>query len=557
MLLNYYTLHRLVVGWRPRLTGAKIIEAFSQTKDVLHVGLITTARESFHLEVCFETSRPHVALRTQQSRKRRNSVDLLPGVIGQRMTGCRIGNTDRQIFLHLESGDTMVLRLYGAMNVFLVNGSGHVTDAFKDAKRFTESSFESASRDEPWKEESFFVRSFPTRASFESALHGGLAGFNRTLSAELTWRMRDEEYRPASAYRHLCSWVDEMQSSDLRIIYRHDEPLLLSPVALQHLSVKYDGIREDVRADADDAVVSYVLARLAFDVRDRRRRDVIRACRQRIRKQNNLLKKLQGEWDTSRQYEKEEQKANLLTMNFATITRGMTEIELTDVYHDGESVRVTLDPMLSPQENAARLYTRARKMKNAVDNLQKRMVHITSDIDRLQKIENALSDAHRVDWKDVDRRYAEFQKLGWLQAESQDRTPPDRPPFREFRVSGNWRVFVGQNDEKNDRLTFQFAHKNDLWFHARGVPGSHVLLKRDGRKDNPSKRALEETASIAAFYSKSRSSSMVPVIMTERKYIRKRKGLRPGQVIVEREDVIVVEPVEPAPWTVETPEMSE
>ncbi|HNL27765.1 MAG TPA: NFACT RNA binding domain-containing protein, partial [bacterium] len=102
-----------------------------------------------------------------------------------------------------------------------------------------------------------------------------------------------------------------------------------------------------------------------------------------------------------------------------------------------------------------------------------------------------------------------------------------------------------QNDIKNDALTFRFAKKDDLWFHARGVAGSHVVLKRDGRSDNPGQRAIEAAAQIAAFFSKAKTSSLVPVAYTERKYLRKPKGAKPGMVVLEREEVLMVPPVEP------------
>ncbi|MBL7961359.1 DUF814 domain-containing protein, partial [bacterium] len=149
------------------------------------------------------------------------------------------------------------------------------------------------------------------------------------------------------------------------------------------------------------------------------------------------------------------------------------------------------------------------------------------------------------DWKKIEKIYDEFVHAGWVKkisAETRTKIEKEAPTFREFVVPGNWRVFVGQNDTKNDQLTFKFAKSDDYWFHARGVPGSHVVLKRDGRKDNPGKQAIETTASIAAFFSKAKSSSLVPVAYTLRKYVRKRKGSRPGQVIIEREEVVIVPP---------------
>ncbi len=550
MVLNYYTLYRLVESWKSVLAGARIVEAFSQTKDVLHVGVVTKSRDTFHLEISLDGKRAYVALRSRQSRKGKNSVDLFPDIMGRRVTDCRIQDSDRQIEVELDSGQTLLLRLYGSMNVYLLSSSGKIIDSFKDSKNVIDEMLARDLRDVSWRDESKFAALYPKAEDLEKALHAGLAGLNWTLATEFLWRMRETPYDAHDAYHRLQSFVEELSTSPLRIIYRQEEPFLLSPTGLHHLADTVNGLRETAYDDPNDAILDYIAGKTAFDARNRKREAVLKACKNRIRKQRTLLKKLQGELDQSLKHEEEEQKANLLTMNLASISRGMTEIELDDVYHEGNRISISLDPSLSPQENVARRYTRARKMKKSIENLNKRLGEITSDITHDQHIADTLSDPANMDWKLVEKTHAEFLKLGRLQIERDDTKAPDRSTFREFCVSGNWRVFVGQNDKKNDELTFQFADKNDLWFHARGVPGSHVLLKRDGRKDNPSKRAIEEAASIAAYFSKSKTSSMVAVIMTARKYVRKRKGLRPGQVIVEREEVVMAEPADPAVFNV-------
>jgi len=88
----------------------------------------------------------------------------------------------------------------------------------------------------------------------------------------------------------------------------------------------------------------------------------------------------------------------------------------------------------------------------------------------------------------------------------------------------------------------KYAKQNDLWFHARGAGGSHVILRRGTGKGEPGKEAIEQTASIAAYYSQARASKIVPVVMTERKYVRKRKGAPDGEVLVEREKLLFVKP---------------
>ena len=111
-----------------------------------------------------------------------------------------------------------------------------------------------------------------------------------------------------------------------------------------------------------------------------------------------------------------------------------------------------------------------------------------------------------------------------------------------YTVHGGYEVWVGRNARQNDTLTLRHARKEDLWLHARGVPGSHVVLRRPNRNVPADRRAVEEAAAIAAYWSDARTSRLAPVQVTERKYVRKPKGSPPGAVIVTHEDVVLVEP---------------
>jgi len=113
---------------------------------------------------------------------------------------------------------------------------------------------------------------------------------------------------------------------------------------------------------------------------------------------------------------------------------------------------------------------------------------------------------------------------------------------RRFELAGGWIVLVGRSNKENDVLTHRVARPNDLWLHARGVAGSHVVLRREGHRDKPPKSIIEEAARIAAYYSKGRTSSMVPVICTEKRYVRKPRRATPGLAVCMREKVLLVEP---------------
>jgi predicted ribosome quality control (RQC) complex YloA/Tae2 family protein len=121
----------------------------------------------------------------------------------------------------------------------------------------------------------------------------------------------------------------------------------------------------------------------------------------------------------------------------------------------------------------------------------------------------------------------------------------EQRPFRIFTVDGGFEVWAGKSSANNDLLTLKYAKPNDLWFHARGSSGSHVVLKVGSGKGEPGKKAREQAAGIAAYYSRMKNAKMVPVAMTEKKYVRKPKGAPPGTVVLEREKVIFAEPALP------------
>src|SRR5690606_9412308 len=115
-------------------------------------------------------------------------------------------------------------------------------------------------------------------------------------------------------------------------------------------------------------------------------------------------------------------------------------------------------------------------------------------------------------------------------------------PYRLYRTSGGLEVRVGRNARDNDRLTFRESSPNDIWLHAQGVPGSHVILRWSDPEGSPPARDLEEAAQLSALFSRARTSRFVPVYWTRRKYVRKPRGSAPGVVLPQRVKTLLVEP---------------
>lgn len=218
--------------------------------------------------------------------------------------------------------------------------------------------------------------------------------------------------------------------------------------------------------------------------------------------------------------------ADLIMANLYNIEPEQTKLHVSDFY-TGEPITIKLNPRLSPQKNAERYYRKAKNQHKEEDNLQSRIKELERQIAGLQEDYNEL---------DAAESLKKLKKM-----ELADPVVPSSVPYRKYMVDG-FVVLVGKSASNNDELIKRYAHKEDLWFHARGVKGSHVILQCQG--GSVPMDTVEKVASLAAFYSKDKSSELVPVIYTRRKYIRKFKGAPPGAVKVDREEVIIVPPLD-------------
>jgi predicted ribosome quality control (RQC) complex YloA/Tae2 family protein len=219
---------------------------------------------------------------------------------------------------------------------------------------------------------------------------------------------------------------------------------------------------------------------------------------------------------------------DLIMANLHRIEKDQSKVELEDFY-TGKPVEIKLQKSLSPQKNAERFYQKAKNQHKEVERLESMIEEIESELEDLaEKKHEAL---HTNDLK-------RLLKMD-LPSSSQAK---EIKPYRRFAFE-QWEIRVGKNAKDNDELITKYAHKEDLWLHARGVKGSHVIVKSMGKEVPES--VIEHAASLAAFYSKAKASEFVPVIVTTRKYVRKFKGAPPGAVKVDREEVMLAEPFNP------------
>lgn len=223
------------------------------------------------------------------------------------------------------------------------------------------------------------------------------------------------------------------------------------------------------------------------------------------------------------------QLGDILTSNFYQMERGMARLHTVDFYDpEGREIDVPLDPLLTPQQNAAKYYKEYNKAKTAEVMLTQQLEKGRRELDYLNSVLDTIPLAEGE--KDLQEIRQELTDTGYLRRPSKSKGREKRVVSKpmEFRSSAGLRISVGKNNTQNDLLTCKQAFKSDIWFHTQKIHGSHVILWTEGQA--PDLQSLNEAACLAAWFSQARSSSRVPVDYTPVKYVKKPNGARPGMV---------------------------
>jgi len=308
--------------------------------------------------------------------------------------------------------------------------------------------------------------------------------------------------------------------------------------------------------------------RIAGTFRAELESEIERILRSAERTLTRRAKAAETDREKAREMQDDRRRAEILLANFGKIRRGASRVGLPDPFADSHRARVEidLDPSLSPDENAARLFQRAKKGERGERLADERLAETRKSLSHLHELRReALQIAPREALAkirgflagakinlgargDVRETHLGRQAVAAPRAGRPGRGAPGahkslRP--RTYVTSDGWEVWVGRNNADNDLITHRLSNPHDLWFHVVGVPGSHVILRRPTRNSKPKPTTLVEAAQTAAFFSKARKQTRVPVIYTERKFVSKPRRAKPGQAICTREREIFVRPKRP------------
>lgn len=251
--------------------------------------------------------------------------------------------------------------------------------------------------------------------------------------------------------------------------------------------------------------------------------EVIRKVSGELDKNRKKLKKQLRELQATDNAEMFRQKGELLTTFLHEVPNNKPEITL-DNYYTNEPLTISLNPALTPNQNAQKYFHKYAKLKQAVKFLDLQLATTRQTINYLESVENALKQATVTEISDIRE---ELIQTGFIKQKHRTNKKHKLLPPEKYRASDGTIILVGKNNLQNEQVSFKLSRKGDLWFHAKDIPGSHVIITGN---PTPSDETITEAAELAAYFSKSRLSNLVQVDMIDVKKLHKPTGTPPGFV---------------------------
>ena len=535
MLRNYFTLYHAAMELHERLAGGQLSEIYSEHKNEATLDFITP--DGQHMQLVVITHTPLLCLYTREGgkRKARDSASLMSELSMQPVKSITISPSDREIHIHFAGDTLLVLQLFSSnTNLFLVR-ENRIINAFKHKSTLFGQPFESGN-DSPGilrvletlaMNKALFLDQCHTRKA--ESIAAILPGFDRTLVRELLQRAGKDE-NPDALFTVFQSMFFELIDPQPGVLEKESgEP----EFTLLHTALATGRSFDSVL----DGLAHYSMVMRRFLETKEELKGLRAKLLRQLEKNRKSLEGFNPELldGFARNYE---QCGHLLMAALYQPRSDRKSITVENIFEAGAPNKIiALKEALTLQKNAEEYFSKASKTRGKLKAMEERHTLLRKEKAALEEL---LAATDSISSPKEARRFIEQQSAN--PAKSGDpalKNIRTAPPFRTVNLSTSITLFVGKNAANNELLTFSNTRPNDIWLHARGAAGSHCVLKGT-TLDNIG--AIRQAAEIAAWYSAAKHSALVPVIYTLKKFVRRGKKLAPGQVIVEREEVLLVKP---------------
>lgn len=373
--------------------------------------------------------------------------------------------------------------------------------------------------------------------ALSKSIYMNFAGISPLIAEEIVLRASLPSQAPSTSlseleYTHLFHTIknllDDINAHNFspNIVYRKEEALEFSSVEL----FSYNG--EEYKKYSYDSVskmlYDFYSSREAFVLNRQKSSDlrrIVNTALERASKKYDLQEKQLQDADKKDIYRVY---GDLLNTYGYSLKGGESSFTTENFYDDNKEITIPLDKNESAKENAKKYYDKYAKLSRTTKALSEEIVNTKNDIEHLLSIQTALDVSS--DDESLSQIRQELVDFGYIKKHSSGKQKKSTSHPYHYISTDGYDIYVGKNNYQNEELTFKVATGNDWWFHAKGIPGSHVILKSNNEEDLPD-RVYEEAAALAAFYSKAKDSEKVEVDYIQKKNIKKVAGAAPGFVI--------------------------
>lgn len=491
-------------------------------------------------------------------------------LVGAVLTGLRQAGLDRVLFLDFDASNEIGDRVHPSLcieimarhsNIILLDENGTVIDAVKRidaAKSSVREILPGVPYELPPAQDKVNLLQEDARAAYERVLPQGearlsaallhsLQGVSPIVCRELANRAAGEDLLVSSlSLAQKSILLQELEALLKRVRGGSPEPEMVldqegKPVDFAFLPVGQYGSLMHVRAYPELSALldDFYTERDRAERTKQRAQDLFRLLTSTMERITRRMNAQRAELAASEDREELRIRAELINAYQYTLEKGAPFYDVENYYDENRILRIPADPALTPARNAQKYYKEYRKAQTAQRVLTEQIAAGEQELQYIESVFDALSRSQS------ERELAEIREElaagGYLKRRrsAKQKAPKALPPM-EFCTDDGFSILVGRNNVQNDKLSLKMAAKNDLWLHTKNIPGSHVILVTGGRE--PSGEALVQAAQLAAWFSRARESSSVPVDYTPVRMLRKPQGARPGKVIYDTYRTLSVRP---------------
>ncbi len=511
---NFYTLRKLSQELEQVLRNSIISECYSQNKEELIIRF-EIKEKSFFIKANVQPDFSCLAFPEIFHRAKKNSVDLFQDCIGRTVEGIRQFNNERSFAFQLSEGFTLLFKMHGNRSNIVLFLHNEVQSLFRNNLQADEAiELNQLDKEIMWIQTQLPIEKNNIKKHFftfgkhvwDVLEEEGFFSQEAARQWKRLLQLRIALEKPAF---YVTNWGGTIILSLLpigKITRKHTEAINALTDFYNHYQQR--NAFEQEKAKAEQKIKNLLKSTIAY-----------------LAKTGEKLNEIENDqhykvW------------ADVLMANMHQIKPGTEKVKLPNFYDNGNLIEVKLKQDLSPQKNAEVFYRKSKNQQVEIDRLTTALLQKEQEKERMEFLLLEISKAEGI----KELKTLLHTKLPETNRQEQEVSRP----YHEFLFK-DYTIWVGRNAQANDILTLKYAFKEDLWLHAKDVAGSHVIIKYKAGKAFP-KDVVERAAELAAYNSKRKTERLVPVTYTPKKFVRKRKGDPAGMVVVEKEEVILVNP---------------